>query len=279
MTDLMKELEGIEQAALDDLSRAAKLGEGVELPFAATYWWALNGQRSMSALARECPALFYGGWATDADKYHENALDPVQGVHEYTGSGDKGQWNALATRVLHVAIIARRTRWLAKDGMTFSVHYKPGFTRQHLQVLTLGFVAGKAWFPVVLSAKGYQAKYLLEAIKAWEKAIAPFKKELNATQFPVSCFVISLGTTGDKPEFVSVGKTGAQSTITPIQPVIPNDLDAGKLAKRFVGRDVIRINAERLAQAQDWLKAWHVASENGERNEYEEPEVIVEEPF
>jgi hypothetical protein len=120
---------------------------------------------------------------------------------------------------------------------------------------------------------------LLEAIKAWEIAIAPFKKELNASQFPVSCFVISIGTTGDKPEYVSVGKTGPQHIITPIHAVVPETLNADGLAKRFVGRDVIRANAERLAQAQDWLKAWHVASENGERNEYEEPEMIVEEPF
>lgn len=279
MTDLMKTLEGIEQSALNELSKAGKLGEGVELPFAAAYFWAMNGQRNMAAIAKECAPLYFGGFATDADKFMALEIETPSGLNAFTGSSDRGEWNGLATRVLHFALIGKRTRWLSKDG-SFSTHYKDTHTRQHIQVLGLGYANGKPWIPVVVSAKGYQAKHIIESVKAWEKAIAPFKKELNATQFPISCFVISIGTQGDKPEFVNVGQTGAQSSITPIRAVSTDGMTAEKVSKRFIGPDVLRANAERLAQAADWLKAWHESAENGSRNAYvPEPDIPIDEPF
>lgn len=260
--DLMKSLEGLEQNAIDALRSAERANDGVQLPFATAVIYWHNGQASQKRFAKDCPPLYYGGWATDPDKITElveagDATGPLDNWSEFEGAGDKGSYRAIASRTLTIATIASRKRWVSQDGKTSGPDYDKalGLTRQHLQLLALAYIGGKPWGHVTLTVKGWQVKYLADAITAWNKAIAPFRKELNATQIPLSAFAITLGTYGTEPNYVSVGQT-ATSKITPVQAVIPADLSAEKVGQRFIGAHNLRVNAERLDQAKEWLAAW-----------------------
>lgn len=284
--DLMKQLDGLEQHALDQLGEAGRMGDGAQLPFAAAVIYWHNGQASQRRLAKDCPPLYYGGWATDPDKINEmveagDVTGPLDTWSEFEGAGEKGSFRGVASRTLTIATIASRKRWISQDGKTAGPDYDKalGLTRQHLQLLALAYIGGKPWGHVTLTVKGWQVKYLGDAIAAWNKAIAPFRKELNATQIPLSAFAITLGTHGAEPNYLSVGQT-ATSKITPIQAVIPADLSAEKVGQRFIGAHNLRVNAERLDQAKEWLAAWKQGtSRNGNADLAEEPEAAPIIPF
>lgn len=266
MTDLMKQMEGIDEAALGSLRDAEKTGEGVRLPFEVAYFHWMNGKPNAKNSAKDTPALYFGGWAADQTKIGElvdsgAVPEYPAGFTAFEGAGDKGSWDGLCTRSLTISIIANRQRWVSADGRTSGPDFDraTGLTRRHLQMLTLAYMGGKPWGYAVLTAKGYQAQYLLAAVNDWAKAIAPFRKELNATQFPLSAFAITIGTKGDTPDFQSVGTT-ATSKITPIKAIIPEDLSAEKVSKRFIGAQNLRANAEHLSQAAEWLASWKQAA-------------------
>ena len=124
-----------------------------------------------------------------------------------------------------------------------------------MQTLALLYSASKPWGYVVLTTKGYQAKYLRDALSEWGKAIAPHRKAIGAANLPLSAFAVRVGTQGDKLDQVNVGKA-AQKAVTPIRAIIPADLTAEAVEKRFIGSANLRANAERLAMAADWLAAW-----------------------
>lgn len=269
MADLAKEFEGLDDAALQSLRDAEKTGEGVQLPFEAANFWWINGKPNAKNQAKDCPALYFGGWAADKEKIGElvesGALTeyPAGFIH-FEGAGDKGAWSGIAARSLTVSIVANRQRWVSSDGRSSGPEFdrEKGLVRRHLQMLVLAYSSGKPLGYAVLTGKGYQAQYLLAAVSDWSKAIRPFLKELNATQFPLSAFAISLGTTGDAPDFQSVGTT-ATSKITPVKALVPTDLSAEKVSKRFIGAQNLRANAERLGLARDWLAAWKATAANG----------------
>lgn len=266
MTDLMKELEGLPQAALDELTRAQNGDGGVQLPFQVAYFWAHNGDPKAAKLAKDCPAVFAGGWATDAEQLEalisagELASTP-KGFFAFDGAGrDGNEYRGIAGRVLSFAYIARRERWLAKDGTSAKPHYDgdTGHTRRHMQMLVRVASEGKPWGYAVMTTKGWQAKYMLDALKEWSAAIGKYAKELNAARFPLGAWWITVGTFSDKPEFVPVGKD-AKTNITPMRAWIKDDFGAEQLKARFVGATVLQENAEHLAQAREWLEAWAVA--------------------
>lgn len=261
MTDLMKDLEGMEQAALDALAAAAT-SEGVRLPWPTVYLHWLNGDRKQSDRK---DARKFGGWACDAEKVSEVDPAALGKMEQYIASGTEGDYNAASRRTLTVAVIAQRTRWLAKDGKQSSPHYAPGFQRRHIQVLTLAALGEKndIVLPAVLTAKGFNAKHLLEAFSAWDKAIRPFAAELNAKQLPPAAWWKTIGTTGDKPEFVTVG-TDTVNEITPPRAILPDKLDVDGVKRRFIGAQLIRRAAEMLAEAEAWLNAW---KDDGERKQ------------
>jgi hypothetical protein len=275
MTDLMKDLTELETAALDSLRQAEQTGEGVRLPFPVGYFHVINGDPRLKKAGETAPALYFGGWACDSDKMGELVDDgavpalPV-GFVAYEGQGEKGSYNGLCARAITISAVANRQRWISGDGTASGPHFDAakGLTRRHLQLLAMIYTGGKPWGYGVLTAKGFQAQNVLKALGEWERAIAPLKKTLNATQFPLSCFAISLGTAGEQPVYESVGKT-AQTKITPIKAIIPSDLDAEKLAKRFIGKNNLAINAERLAMAAEWLAAWK--AKDAQRAEPEAP--------
>jgi hypothetical protein len=261
--DLMGAVEGLEASALETLRGADKTGEGVQLPFpVANIWWH-NGDARQKTDAKDCPPLYFGGWATDQGKLQElvdseAVPGPLSKWSAFEGSGDKGSWQGLAARSLTFATLAHRKRWIGQDGKAGPDYdAAAGLTRQHMQTLALAYIDAKPWGYVVLTTKGFQVKYFNEAVAAWRKAIAPFRKELNApeTMFPVSAFAITVGTLGAEPVFESVGRS-SQSKITPIRALVPDTLDAKAVNGRFIGPNNLRAAAEAVNQAAEWLAAW-----------------------
>jgi hypothetical protein len=264
--DLMQQLNGLEQNALDVLREAGRTGEGVQLPFpVANIWWH-NGDARQKAAAKDCPPLYFGGWATDAGKLAElvDSEAVPSTLNKWTafeGAGDKGAWQGLAARTLTVATLASRKRWIGQDGKAGPDYdAAAGLTRQHLQTLALAYIDSKPWGYVVLTTKGFQVKFLTDALVAWEKAIGPHRKELNASQIPLSAFAITLGTAGTEPRFETVGRV-TTNKITPVTAIIPDNLTAEMVGKRFIGPNNLRANAERVEQAREWLAAWKRGAE------------------
>lgn len=267
MPNLMEDFDEIGAHKLNQLREAEKSGDGVQLPFPAANIWVMNGAPNQKTATQSCPVLYYGGWATDAGKLDEllQAGHVPAGLDKWVAfdaPGDKGEWRGLGARVATAAFITHRARWISGDGRSSGPEYDAGagLTRQHAQFLTLLYSNSKPWGYAVLTAKGYQVANVKAAIKAWEAAIAPFRKELNAATLPLSAFAISIGTYGAEPKFTPVGKGGSTSKITPIEAVIPAELSADKVRQRFIGSQHVYANAERLEQAREWLGTWKTAA-------------------
>lgn len=258
MTNLMDGLTDIEGLAIDKLTQAQDDGAGIRLPFPALYIHVRNGDPRLKSST--APVQYFGGFESDSDKMGE-MLEAGElpkfpdGWTSYNGVGREGnEYNAIGSRKITVALIKGRASWLNKDGKARSPVYTPEFSRRHLQYLAL-FYNPEFVIPVVITAKGYQAQNVIESFGKWESAIKPFRKELNATTLPRCAFWMTIGTHGQAPNYVKVG-SDAQSTITPIAPIIPEKLTAEDVGKRFVGKANLLKCAELLEQATEWLNAW-----------------------
>jgi hypothetical protein len=244
------------------LDMGMRAGDAVELPFPVIYIWALNGQASYKS---QGGALYYGGWACKAEDLQ--AITDQQGLpvpadwkQVTIASRDGGEFEAVTSRNVIVAPIGKRESWLF-DGKRFSDYVEGG--RRHLQVLAyLAEARGEngtkqflPWGPVVLTAKGYQARNLLDAFARWDKATSQIRWKM-APGVPAWCFFLSLGTFGRERLSVNVGKPGAQSPITPISVYVPDRITEDFVANLFVGSQVAEQMSALQDQAADWLKAW-----------------------
>ncbi len=250
-------------------------GEGaVELPFPVVYFWALNGHASYK---QQGGTLYYGGWACKIEDMQaltdQLAIPLPSGLKQVAiASRDGGEFEAYTTRHLIVAPISRRVSWLF-DGRRFSEYVEGG--RRHLQVLSfLGTQAEdrhiEPWGPVVLTAKGYQARNLLDAFAKWDKGTAQARSKI-APGLPANVFYAAVGTFGKERVSVNVGKPGAQSPITPLTVHIPEKVDEAWMRGLFVGEAVAAAMSEYLDRASDWLKAWKQESGNVDQYEMDKP--------
>jgi hypothetical protein len=276
-----------------DMNLAKKLdlgmraGEAVELPFPVVYIWALNGQAGYKS---QGGALYYGGWACKAEDVQatSNQLDlaiPSDWKLVTISSRDGGEFDAYTSRSVIVAPIGKRISWLF-DGKRHIEYVEGG--RRHLQVLAyLSESRGEngnrqfaPWGPVVLTAKGYQARNLLDAFARWDKATSQIRWKI-APGVPAWCFNLSLGTFGKERQVINVGKPGAQSPITPITAYIPDRINEDLLSSLFVGNEIAQQMSTLQDQAGEWLKAWQEEVPVEPTDEYIENGSPVEEeiPF
>jgi len=255
----------VDQSAADRLNQGMNMGGGIELPFAAPVFWWMNGNPQNRALATSTPAIYFGGWAANADSIEEVADDrgglPGGLVKTDIYTRDSNTVEAYTTRLLVVAPISFRQAWITGQQQTVRhVKYVQG-GRQHIQVLCLtGYQLQdktyQSWGPIVLSAKGYQAQYLMSAMKDWRKAIDRALGVIKANPKPPAWgFWGGIGTFGDKVDTQMVGKS-TQSPITPINLFTPKELTAELLRRLYVGRDGVDEMAQLLDEASDWLNAW-----------------------
>jgi hypothetical protein len=256
----------LDQNLARKLEQGMRSGDVVDLSFPVVYIWALNGQASYKS---QGGALYYGGWACKAEDLqaisNQSELSiPADWKLVTIASRDGGEFEAYTARSLIVAPIGKRESWLV-DGKRSSEYIEGG--RRHLQVLAY-MAEGRGengskqfipWGPVVLTAKGYQARNLLDAFARWNKATAQIRWKV-APGIPAWCFYMALGTFGRERQSVNVGKPGAQSPITPIGAYVHDHFSEELISNLFVGNEVAAVMAELQDQAADWLKAWREPS-------------------
>jgi hypothetical protein len=267
------------------LDQGFRAGEAVELPFPVVYIWALNGQASYKS---QGGALYYGGWACKTEDLQATADQqglpiPNDWKQVTISSRDGGEFEAFTTRNILVAPIGKRLSWI-HEGKRSADYIEGG--RRHLQVLAYMAEArgenGKKefipWGPVVLTAKGYQARNLLDSFARWEKATGQMRWKV-APGIPAWCFYMALGTFGKERQSINVGKPGAQSPITPISAYIHERYTEDLLTSLFVGSEVASIMSDLQDQGSEWLNAWRGSlleetlefQENGFQTEEEIP--------
>jgi hypothetical protein len=265
--DLDKELAAF-------LNETMKMGSAIELPFPAVYLWAVNGQASYKS---QGGALYFGGFACKADNVTEvldGNLDALPASWENTviSSRDGGEFDAYVTRSVVVAPFGQRESWLL-DGQRYP-DYQDG-ARRHLQVLAYLADRDEAgtqytpWGPVVLSAKGYQAKNLKGALAQWKKDSRQAIAQIAPGVSP-HLFYTAIGTFGKERQATQVGKPGAQSPITPIglQPI--PEITKDMLLKMFVGQETLRDMARLAGEAKEWLNAWKNITHDAPTNDSEQ---------
>lgn len=252
----------IEDDIKANLQDSMKSGEGVELPFPAMYFWALNGNPALKQIGG---TQYYGGWASKAEQIIEacERMDiemPAALTASEISTKNNDAYEAYVIRSLIVAPVAFRSRWIAKDGKMTSPEYAEGY-RRHVQVLGLMGQYDKEAkavlmiAPVVLTGKGYQAANLLATLKEFEKHIDGQRRR-DAPQIPPHCFWRKVGTFGEKPNVKMVGPEKSQSPITPICVELPEKLDIEKLKLFYVGKDGASQMSYLLSEAREWLSAW-----------------------
>ena len=248
----------------DRLNAGMNDNQGAQLPFAAPYVWALNGQANMK---QANDPTYFGGWAAKADEFEaaadEQGLGLPAGWKKVTLSGRDGdEYEAVVIRHIFVAPILYRECWRKDEDNKGPARRSPKYfegARRNVQALVYLSEKSEAgmipWGPVVLTAKGYQAEYLKDAFKAWEKHTATLRRTV-APGVPAWCFYLAIGTFGKERQAQNVGKGNNKSPVTPISAYLPADLSEAKLEALFVGQEIAAIMADLAEQAQAWAADW-----------------------
>jgi len=271
-TDLAAQLGEMDAAWLDEMNKAMQDSGGVQLPFSALNIWAHNGKKAMAPLKSDSPVSYFGGWHIDQAKFDEMCesgditLSPGWKLVEMQGEQDA--YTVYETRIIHVAPISYRLSWLSKDGRSRTPKYDDAHSRSHIQYLCLIGAADEGQMkylcPGVISVKGKgQTEAIKSAFAVWRKAIDANRKEMNAQRLPLFSWWMTLGTSGDQPEFVSIGSGSQTSPITPIKAVMRVDKpDAAYISKRFIGAQNFATATQLFREAHDWLNAWKESASN-----------------
>lgn len=231
------------------------MADGIELPFPVCYFYVKNGNPQAK---NEGGVAYFGGWATDYNDA-ENVLDAIPNVLEPREfvNRDGDSFTVYTIRDLFVAPIAKRECWKDQNG-NIVIGKSDKKVRSHLQILSLvGLRDNKKFINLgthVLSAKGWQGKYVKDALSEWAKATAQVRRESFGNADP-KYFWAQLGTFSSEPNFEKVG-SGSTSNITPIQVFVPSDLNEENLYKRYVGEDNIKVMVEHYRLAKEWLAEW-----------------------
>ncbi len=259
-----------------ELERSMDTGARTRLPFAAPYLWVVNGDPKMKPLGG---ALYYGGWITRAEEMlavceEKGVAVPPGFARQPIPLRNGEEFEGFATRYVLVAPIGARSAWLQGSNNLHVSRYQEG-ARRHVQALCLlgskhgenGSATVIPWGPVVLTAKGYQATYLVKAFREWEKKTKPLRQKV-APGVPAACFYMAVGTFGDKPEVMNVGRAES-STITPIRLYLPSALTEKTMEQLFVTEALAQLMVELRKEAEPWLNAWEPAE--GEMDEAPAP--------
>jgi hypothetical protein len=243
------------------LNGGMQTGNAIELPYFTPKFFVVNGDPRMKAVGG---AHFFGGFAVTVEDWQKACeewgvapCDTPGFVQSEMDTQDGKTLDVFMGRSLIVAPIANRVTWANPDGQRFS-EYAPG-TRQHAQVICelakkSEDGAFETFGPILITAKGYQAKYVLDSFAAWDRATKSIRGKI-APGVPAWCFYLSVGTFGKERKQVMVGK-GAQSPITPITAFVPKEITAELMERLFVGQDSAEVMLTYLEGADEWLHAY-----------------------
>ena len=258
------------------LKEGMNVGSSIELPFFAPVFWVMNGDPKLRQVGG---VHYFGGFAVSAEDWQKACFEewglssePAGIVKTEINTTDGRDLDIYASRHLIVAPICSRITWSSRDGMRYT-EYVQG-TRQHAQVLAYLAVKTESGIEplniVMLSAKGYQAKNMLDAFGAWDRATKQVRGKV-APGVPAWCFYLSIGTFGNDRKQIMVGKGNSQSAITPISAYIPKEITPEIIEKLFVGQDVAEAMVTYLESSQEWLHAYDQKSGNGSTKPVEAP--------
>lgn len=246
--------------AFDNIGWGDETTGSVRLPFGALTIRSLNGDAKMKGVTPS--ARYFGGWAYGTDEAKkliadgDLRVDPSWAVYE--ASGEKGDYLESAHRLVNVAVIKGRSRWVNQKTRQFDTKYFDG-ARMHLQYLVGLFKRdeGKVLFSgmAMLTAKGHQATNLQKAIEEYANHIrSATAGEPKLSGLPRPAWIMTIGTFGEKPDFVTVGKGTQTSAITPLKALLPQSGD--ELLRRRVPDEVLDFMGEKYTAASEWLNAW-----------------------
>ena len=122
----------------------------------------------------------------------------------------------------------------------------------------------------MLTAKGYQAKNLLDSFSLWNRSTSKIRGKI-APGIPAWTFYLSVGTYGDKRNQVMVGQGNSQSPITPVGAWVPKEITEPVMESLFVGEDHAEAMAVYLESADEWLHAYDQKSGNGNGGSHSTP--------
>ena len=276
-----------------NLNDGMDIGGGVELPWLCPPVWVLNGDPKLRAMATMAPALYFGGFAANFDDLQAAGEDhgigfPNGFVETDLTSRDNKPLKVLVARNVFVAPFGVRKSWVNKDRIR-TAQFALG-SRQHIQVLAV--LANKEQggvftplYPVLLSAKGWQAQHLERSFSTWASKTANMRRKLarsvNANDIPAWAFYCAIGTFGQEPKVEMVGNGNDKSPITPIGPFLPKEITEQTLEALFVGQEVIDYMLTLKDEAKEWLSAWAALDAGNKQpsapapDEYPEPPMPV----
>lgn len=254
----------------EEISKSIKSGMehggAIQLPFSAPFLYVVNGNARFKTAAG---VSYFGGWATDQETMDEVLKETGQELPKYfakeeMSSSEGKPLSVYTSRFVVCAPIAFRESWVIEKNRY--PEFREG-ARRHVQMISYladSWIEGEKgkrqrvyapWGPVVLTAKGYQAKNILDAFGAWVHMTKDVRRVV-APDVPAYFFNACLGTFGDEPKFERVGKGNQTSSITPIELYQPSTMDAAVIKRLFVGEAVYAIMADCKEQAKEWLVAW-----------------------
>lgn len=238
-----QEMQGYGKTVKDGITE-----EGVRLPFPVAVMRWNNGDARNK---KSADPTYFGGWAVSSDNMDELIAQMGIGVHSSfvktsLVNNDGKEYEAYISRTVTVAVCAKRKQW--------------GDKGSHVQIVALAaeLTADKKsfsnWAPVMLTAKGYSAKFMEDALSQWDSATAAARREF-AQGMPSQFFWAVIGTFGTEPVFESVGKA-QKSTITPCKLWLPKEFNDAIITRHFVGKENMAKMAELSKLSEDWRKAW-----------------------
>lgn len=255
----------------------------VKLPFDAPVFWVLNGAAQYKPLAKQSPALYFGGFATGAEEYESLGVELASAIkHEFTPNGAQSSIDVYSTRHLIIAPFAKRLSSVEKSsGARFPGYHKgasphlqiAAYVAQRTETGTLAPVC-----PVIITAKGYQVGYILDALREFQTKTGAARRKF-ADNLRAEMFYCALGTFGDKFTNKLVG-TEKQSPITPMSVYLPETaIDEKFIDSFFVGEQVAETLTLLHDECAEWVNAWKSAKQPGQTGapiDHDEPN--IEEP-
>ena len=224
----------------------------VTLPFPALRLNWFNGVPQNKAFK---DTRHFGGWFAGSDKVAEDL--PAMGVDALPAQFGQGEefvaragesFNAYEARFLYVAPICLKDDWYSElndQGVMAKRH------RIDLLSLLGTHVKGQPimpWGAAVLSAKGFAATAVVQAMRAFVKVTADVRR-VTAKDVPTMFFYVPIGTFGDKLITAPAGN----SIYTPAQ-IMPVEWDEAALEALYVDDEAWQdalVNMQ--ADAKSWL--------------------------
>lgn len=259
----------------------------VELPFkyALAYW--VNGNPQMASFAGTDPVAYFGGWAIPLPSMEE-CLDEFKtgalkgGLYQASRTNKKGESRIdYSTRRLAIAPVGFRNGWKlstpGQDGRFRTVrqkNYEKGFS-QFLQMIAFVFSQDKdektgkmvytPWGISMLSLKGWQCTYMLDALREFETATLPARTALrdkfSGNVPPYNAFIVNVGTFGKEIKLVEKGKGTQVSSITPVIAGIPDQIEVGDVERWYVGDEQAEMMGYYFSAANEWLTVYEKGTE------------------